>query len=478
MFYNAGILGGSDDYGTFNPKSNIQRSEVAAIVTRIADVTERKDVTLKVDVTEVTLNKTSLELTTGKSEKLIATVAPENATDTTVTWSTSNATVATVSSDGTVTGGSAGTATITAKVGSKSATCTVTVTTAPISYSGKGDTVITGVNIPAGSYYAEYVHTGKSNFQSKLYYGNESYEYFRISNEIGVCSGQVALYDNGNAAITDGMLEVKADGDWTITFKPVSGTTTTNVKGSGQIVTGVFTATTSRVVVSTTHSGESNFIVKIIKYNGTKTYDYESVTNEIGNYSGQKIINLTKGTKYYIYVRADGDWTVDLGLGDTVTTYTRVSTSIAGSGSSSGSGSTDDGKYSYSDAYSMNQYAAQATSYANKGLEYVVKGMKASSSMKFTYYKLAQNYAGYAAAYEKKVIDILSTHVELTCTDGETVLYKAQTAYDLLNELSNITLTADNVSDYASTIRSNLSSGGTYCLAVQKATVELLGAFI
>lgn len=42
--YNAGILTGSDQHGTFNPNSSIQRSEVAAIVTRMADVSLRKKV--------------------------------------------------------------------------------------------------------------------------------------------------------------------------------------------------------------------------------------------------------------------------------------------------------------------------------------------------------------------------------------------------------------------------------------------------
>jgi hypothetical protein len=56
MFYEAGILTGSDEYGTFNPKSNIQRSEVAAIVTRIVDETERKEVTLKEAENTVTVN--------------------------------------------------------------------------------------------------------------------------------------------------------------------------------------------------------------------------------------------------------------------------------------------------------------------------------------------------------------------------------------------------------------------------------------
>jgi len=48
MFYNAGICMGSDIYGTFNPDSNIKRSEVAAIVSRIADYNLRLDQDLAV----------------------------------------------------------------------------------------------------------------------------------------------------------------------------------------------------------------------------------------------------------------------------------------------------------------------------------------------------------------------------------------------------------------------------------------------
>lgn len=44
--YNAGILTGSDNYGSFRPSSNIMRSEVATIVTRMADAGLRKTFTL------------------------------------------------------------------------------------------------------------------------------------------------------------------------------------------------------------------------------------------------------------------------------------------------------------------------------------------------------------------------------------------------------------------------------------------------
>ena len=81
--------------------------------------------------TGITLNKSVLTLTAGSSDtSLTATVTPSDSTDT-VVWSTNKSDVATVdSATGKVTAVSAGEAIITAKAGTKTATCTVTVTCA------------------------------------------------------------------------------------------------------------------------------------------------------------------------------------------------------------------------------------------------------------------------------------------------------------------------------------------------------------
>ena len=84
-----------------------------------------------VEVTEITLDKTELELKTGESETLTATVKPDDATDPTVSWSSSDEKIATVV-DGVVTGVAAGSATITATAGDKTATCAVTVSEAVV----------------------------------------------------------------------------------------------------------------------------------------------------------------------------------------------------------------------------------------------------------------------------------------------------------------------------------------------------------
>ena len=46
MLYRAGVLTGNDSYGTFKPESNIQRSEVAAIIVRMAIPAERRHMEL------------------------------------------------------------------------------------------------------------------------------------------------------------------------------------------------------------------------------------------------------------------------------------------------------------------------------------------------------------------------------------------------------------------------------------------------
>ena len=80
--------------------------------------------------TGITLNKSTLTLTAGSSDtSLTANVTPSDSTDT-VAWSTNKPDVATVDATGKVTAVAQGEAIITAKAGTKTATCTVTVTCA------------------------------------------------------------------------------------------------------------------------------------------------------------------------------------------------------------------------------------------------------------------------------------------------------------------------------------------------------------
>jgi hypothetical protein len=475
---------------TFSPNTVCSRAQIVTFLKRYDDSDDSSNSQqseVAVSVSGISLNKASISLNVGDTATLTATVLPDNATYKSVVWSSSDDSVASVTSNGVVTAKNAGSAIITATADNKRATCTVEiVAAASISYSGTGDTTISGVNIPAGSYYAEYTHNGSRNFITHLYYGEKSYDRFSISNEIGRCSGQVALYSNGNKAVSDGILEVKADGDWTIVFKPVSGTSTTNIKGNGQIVTGIFTASSSRTIVTTTHDGESNFIVKIIKYNGTNSYDYESVSNEIGSYSGQVVVNLTKGEKYFIYVRADGNWTVDLCMGDAVTTYTpptvpsgsdNSGTQDSAGGSSENEGGNSEKKWSSDDAIQLSKSLRTASEQIQTATGYCTSALKIPA-MKTLYYSSAVSNSKVARTYLSEAMRLMESRVSLTTTDGETLLSKVQEVDALLDKIDDLTITSDTVDDYSSTIQTNCVSAQVKMVGVLKLVSDLLSAFL
>ena len=86
---------------------------------------------VKIGVTSVTLDKTDLTLDVNDTEKLTATVNPNDATNKTVTWKSDKPEIVEVDSNGNVTAKAAGTATITATVDGKSASCKVTVNGQP-----------------------------------------------------------------------------------------------------------------------------------------------------------------------------------------------------------------------------------------------------------------------------------------------------------------------------------------------------------
>ena len=116
--------------------ATVEGGKITAVKPGTATITAtagEKSATCKVTVNKriiavesVELNKTEIDLVEGDSETLVATVKPDDATDKTVTWTSSDPAVATVDG-GKVTAVKEGTATITAKAGEKTATCTVYV---------------------------------------------------------------------------------------------------------------------------------------------------------------------------------------------------------------------------------------------------------------------------------------------------------------------------------------------------------------
>lgn len=112
-----------DQTGKITAKAN----GTATITAKAGDISASCTVTVTTDVSSVKMSKKTLSMDVGKKVTLKATVSPTTASSTKASWKTSNKKIATVGNDGKVTAKKPGTATITATIGGKKATCKVTV---------------------------------------------------------------------------------------------------------------------------------------------------------------------------------------------------------------------------------------------------------------------------------------------------------------------------------------------------------------
>lgn len=119
-----------------------------------------------IPVQSVSLSSSTLTLNEGESKTMTATVLPANATNKTVTWGVSPTGFVTVA-NGVVTGSKAGTCTVTATAGGKSAQCVVTVA-ASVVEDVPGETPVYKLAAPKTFVPAnmEYIDTGIRMFES------------------------------------------------------------------------------------------------------------------------------------------------------------------------------------------------------------------------------------------------------------------------------------------------------------------------
>ena len=90
--------------------------------------------------------------------------------------------------------------------------------------------------------------------------------------------------------------------------------------GHGDTITPLFEGNGGPNVVNLIHRGRSNFIVKIYDEDG----NCENLVNEIGLFSGTKVMKLQKNVRYFAYVQADGDWSIDFGHGEPKIRVTQI----------------------------------------------------------------------------------------------------------------------------------------------------------
>ena len=179
------------------------------------------------------------------------------------------------------------------------------------SFSGTGDTVVRDINLPAGNYYVRSSHEGSSNFIAYFYYGEGDSDRSLVANTIGRSSGERLFGDTLGIAVSAGILEVRADGNWKIEILEVAGTITSPISGNGDTVTGLISGFSGRRTITVTHNGSSNIIVYLYTYDGGNRAR-QLVGNDIGISSGERTASFSSSEKYFFSVTADGDWTITI----------------------------------------------------------------------------------------------------------------------------------------------------------------------
>ena len=245
-----------------------------------------------VDVTAVSLNKTSATIKVGETVALSATVTPANATDPSITWSTSNASVATVS-NGVVTGKSEGTVTITATSSNgKTATASVKVEKEDIvvtELTNKSTVSATAVNVGDTVTITGAASGGTTPYQFAYYYKkSSSSSYTTIKN---YSTSKTATFTPAAATTYNVLIKVKdADGSvarkeykvtassdptpTTLTNKSTVSATSITL-GSSVTVTGTATGGTSpyKYQVSAKKASASTYTV-LQDYSTTRTVKF------------------------------------------------------------------------------------------------------------------------------------------------------------------------------------------------------------
>ena len=188
-------------------------------------------------------------------------------------------------------------------------TATPEPTPEPIALSGTGQEATSKFSLEKGLSIFRMTHDGDSNFGVWLL-DDEGDKVELLVNEIGEFDGSKAV---GIKKQGDYILDISADGRWTITIEQPRLSTAPSVpktlKGKGQQASEVFYLDKGLARFEMTHDGDSNFAVWLLDDEGDKV---ELLVNEIGEFDGSKAISISKGGIYLLSISADGNWEISI----------------------------------------------------------------------------------------------------------------------------------------------------------------------
>lgn len=178
------------------------------------------------------------------------------------------------------------------------------------SLSGDGQSVTDSFQFDGGLMVLDYEHEGDSNFQVEVYNGDGERVAIPI-NKIGTVDGTTAIpLPPGEYS-----LDVNANDDWNINVAQPQAPAEerhappATASGSGPDVVGPIRLDGS-IVVTASHSGESNFQVILYNEDSESDLDGTYVYNEIGEVDEAQT-RVTHNGVAWVVVEADGDWELE-----------------------------------------------------------------------------------------------------------------------------------------------------------------------
>lgn len=178
----------------------------------------------------------------------------------------------------------------------------------PIVISGSGDSITAKKALKTGYALVKITYSGSSNIIVKSH--SESKSEKLLVNEIGSYSGTTFLEITKDEKY---YFEVTASGSWKISITQPTATTLNaplNLSGTGDTVK-LINFKKDNYIVKLSYKGTSNFIVHFI--DPYSYFDFGSlIANEIGKYSGTKLIEPSKDGMYYLVIEAQGSWTANI----------------------------------------------------------------------------------------------------------------------------------------------------------------------
>jgi hypothetical protein len=168
-----------------------------------------------------------------------------------------------------------------------------TATPQPLYLQGSGQAATDPFVLPAGLSVAHFTHTGSHNFIVTVYTGADE---ALLINEVGHYDGKRPLAADGPI-----ILDINADGAWTVMIESIDLTDSVAFFGKGDDVSNAFPSP-GLSVIEFSHDGSHNFIVYAHCAGGSELFQ-----NEIGPVSGTRVLSFGKGTCIW-EVHADGNW--------------------------------------------------------------------------------------------------------------------------------------------------------------------------